>query len=129
MEEARLEAVSFGGGTGSGDQSRDVTYPTPGPLGERPIVPGGRERTQREDKLQRQVEDDSAQGLHRHPAWTNGMVIWQQDMPNIEVGVRSAWLPKERARLIDGWKRRATMGIQSFVWTMPTWFDGSRGRR
>ena len=62
MEEARLEAVSDGGGTGSDDQSRDVSYPTPGPLGERPIVPGGRERTQREDELQRQVEDDSAQG-------------------------------------------------------------------
>ena len=26
------------------------------------MVPGGRERTQREDELQRQVEDDSAQG-------------------------------------------------------------------
>ena len=62
MEEARLEAVSVGGGTGSGDQSRDVSYRTPGPLGERPMVPGGRERTQREDELQRQVEDDSAQG-------------------------------------------------------------------
>ena len=44
--------------TGSGDQSRDVTYPTLGP----PMVPGGRERKQREDELQRQVEDDSAQG-------------------------------------------------------------------
>ena len=62
MEEARLEAVSVGGGTGSGDQSRDVSYRTPGQLGERPMVPGGRERTQREDELQRQVEDDSAQG-------------------------------------------------------------------
>ena len=89
------------------------------------MVPGGRERTQQEDELQHQVEDDSAQGpvvrargLHRHPAWTNGTVIWKQDMPNTAVGVRSVWLAKERARLIDGWKRRATMGIQSFVWTM-----------
>ena len=31
-------------------------------VGKRPRVPGGRERTQREDELQRQVEDDSAQG-------------------------------------------------------------------
>ena len=38
-------------------------------------------------------------------------------MPNIDVGVRSVWPAKERARLIDGWKRRATMGIQSFIWT------------
>ena len=30
-------------------------------MGKRPRVPGGRERTQREDELQRQVEDDSAQ--------------------------------------------------------------------
>ena len=133
MEEARLEVVPVGGGTG-GDHSRDVTCLTSGPLGERAMVPGGRERTQQEDELQHQVEDDSAQGpvvrargLHRHPAWTNGTVIWKQDMPNTEVGVRSVWLAKERARLIDGWKRRATMGIQSFVWTMPFWFDGSRG--
>ena len=62
-EEARVKPLSVGGGTGSGDQSRDVTYPTPGPLGERPMVPGGRAWTQREDELQRQVEDDSAQGL------------------------------------------------------------------
>ena len=55
-----MEDVSVGGGTGSGDQS--VTYPRSGPLGERPMVPGGRERTRREDELQRQVEDDSAQG-------------------------------------------------------------------
>ena len=49
MEEARLEPFSVGGSTGSGDQSRDVTYPTLGPLGKRPMVPGGRERTQRDE--------------------------------------------------------------------------------
>ena len=43
------------------------------------------------------------------------MVIWLQDMPNIEVGVRSAWLAKERVRLIDGWKRHVIMGIQSYA--------------
>ena len=39
MEEARLEPLSVGGETGSGDQSRAVTHPTLGPLGERPMVP------------------------------------------------------------------------------------------
>ena len=63
-EGARLEPFAVGGSVGSGDQSRYVAYPTPGDglLGERPMVPGGRQRTWREDKSQRQVEDDSAQG-------------------------------------------------------------------
>ena len=57
------------------------------------------------------------------PSWMNGMIIRQQDMPNIEVGVRSACLAEERARLIDGWRHRATMFIQSFIWTVPTWVE------
>ena len=47
-----------------------------------------------------------------------GWSFGSRDMPKIEVGVRSVWLAKERARLIDGCKRRATMGIQSFIWTV-----------
>ena len=41
--------VSVGGSSGS----RDVVYPIPGGglLGERPVVPGGRERTEREEEL------------------------------------------------------------------------------
>ena len=46
-------------------------------------------------------------------------------MPSIEVGVRSVWLAKERARLIGGWRRRVTMGIQSFIWTMPAVLPGT----
>ena len=53
------------------------------------------------------------------------MVIWQQDMPKIDVGV---W-QKERARLIDGCKRRAIMGIQSFIWTAATWVERPRIER
>ena len=47
-EGARLESLSVGVRAKSGDQSRDLTFPTPGDgsLGERPMVPGGRERTQ-----------------------------------------------------------------------------------
>ena len=50
---ARLDALSVGGGSGIGDQSSDVIYPTTGDglLGERPMVPGGRERAQLEDEL------------------------------------------------------------------------------
>ena len=60
-EEARLEPLSVGGKTGS----RDVIYPTPGDrtLGERPMVPGERKKTQRKDELRRQVSDDAVQGL------------------------------------------------------------------
>ena len=55
-KEARLEPLSVGGGIGSSDQSRDVTHPTAEPLGERPMFRGGRDRTQREDELRRQVK-------------------------------------------------------------------------
>ena len=39
-----------------------ATIPKGGLLGERPVVPGGRERTEREEQLQRQIEGDAAQG-------------------------------------------------------------------
>ena len=48
---------------GSGDQSHDVTSPTPGPLGERPMVPERRERTQQKDELRLQRNEDVAEGL------------------------------------------------------------------
>ena len=79
--------------------------------GERPMVPGGRERTQREDELQRQGGGRFSlrswlcgpRRLHRHPAWMNGIVIWQLGHSEYR-----GWCPfyvcmaKERARLIDG---------------------------
>ena len=43
------------------------------------MVPGGRERTQREDELQRQVEDDSAQGpvaRAKRPSFSPSMDEW-----------------------------------------------------
>ena len=58
-KEALLQPlVSVGGSSGS----RDVIYPIPGGglLGERPAVPGGRERIEREEQLQRQIEGDAA---------------------------------------------------------------------
>ena len=41
-----------------------MIYPIPGGglLGKRPVVAGGRERTAREEQLQRQIESDTAQG-------------------------------------------------------------------
>ena len=52
--------VSIGGSSGS----RDVICPIPGGglLGDRPVVPGGRESTEREEQLQRKIEGDAAQG-------------------------------------------------------------------
>ena len=62
---------------GGSSEGRDVIYPIPGGglLGERPEVPGVRERTEREEELQRQVAGDAAQGrrLRRLPAWMSGM--------------------------------------------------------
>ena len=89
------------------------------------MVPGGRERTQREDELQRQVEDDSAQGpvvSAKSPSSAPSMDEWDGHLAAGHAEYRG-WCPfcvaaKERARLIDGWKRQATMGIQNFVWTI-----------
>ena len=52
--------VSVGRSSGS----RDVIHPIPGGglLGDRPVDAGGRERTAREEQLQRQLESDTAQG-------------------------------------------------------------------
>ena len=49
---------------GRSSGSRDVFYPIPGGglLGERPVVPGGRERTKPEEELHCQVEGHAAQG-------------------------------------------------------------------
>ena len=49
------------GHDGGSSGSRDVIYPIPrGLLGARPVVPRGRERTEREEQLQRQIESSSA---------------------------------------------------------------------
>ena len=48
---------------GSGDQSRVGQTPGEGPLGQGPIVPGERERAQRNDELRLEVGDKTAEGL------------------------------------------------------------------
>ena len=65
--------------------------PGGGLLGERPVVPGGRQRTERQEQLQRQVEGDTG------PVVKAKMGIWQPDMPSIEGGVRSVSLAKSEA--------------------------------
>ena len=119
--------------------SRDVIYPIPGGglLGERPVVPGGRERTEREEQMQCQIESDAAQGpvvkakkgSVSQQAWMSGTGIWLLDMLNIEDGVHSALLAKERVRLIHGWKHRETMGIQNFTWITLSWAEKPRTER
>ena len=63
-EGAWLKPLSVGVSARSCDQSRDLIYPTSrdGPLGERPMVPGGRGRTQRKDELRHQMDVDLTQG-------------------------------------------------------------------
>ena len=133
--EALLQPLVIGGSSGS----HDVIYPIPGGglLGERPVVPRGRERTKREEQLQRQVEGDTAQGpvakarrrLRRLPAWMSGMGIWQPDTRSIEDGLHSAWLAKERVKLTDGLEPEVTIGIQNFIWITPSWAEKLRTER
>ena len=87
------------------------------------MVPGGRERTEREEQSQRQIEAMQRKGglrrprrFRQSPAWMSGMGIWQPDMLNIGDGVHSALLAKERVKLIDGLKHHETMGTRNFIW-------------
>ena len=74
---ALLQTLSAGGSSGS----RDVIYPIPGGglLGDRPVVPGGRERTEREEQWKRQIEGDTAQGpgCEGQPStWASSAASW-----------------------------------------------------
>ena len=62
-ERANLEPFSGDVIAGSGDWSRVVQTPGEGPLGQRPMVPGERERTQRNDELRLEVGEKTAEGL------------------------------------------------------------------
>ena len=96
------------------------------------MVPGGRERTVREEELQRQVEGDASQGpVVKAKKAPSGPSLdewdgWQPDMPSIEDGVRSAWLAKERVMLTDGLKPHVIIDIQNFIWITPTWAERQR---
>ena len=59
------------------------------------MVPGGRERTQREDELQRQVEDDSAQGpvvRAKRPSSAPSMDEWDGHLAAAHAEYRG-WCP------------------------------------
>ena len=62
-ERANLEPFSGDVIAGSGDWSRLGQTPGEGTLGQRPMVPGERERTQRNDELRLEVGDKTAEGL------------------------------------------------------------------
>ena len=77
------------------------------------MVPGGRERTQREEELQRQVGDDSAQGP----------VVRAKKAPSApsmdECDSHSAAGHAEYRGWCPFCVAGATMGIQNFIRTMP----------
>ena len=135
MKEALLQPlVSVGGSSGS----RDVISPLPGGglLGEGPMVPGGRERTDREEQMQRLIESEAAQGpvvrakkAPSTPSLDGWDGIWQLGTPSFEDGVHFALLGKEKVKLINGWRHHATMGIQNFIWIMPAWAQKRRTER
>ena len=114
-----------------------MIYPFPrgGLLGERP-VPGGRERTEREEQLQRQSEDVAAQGpvvkAKKAPS-APSLVEWDGHLgaghAEYRGGVHSALLAKERVKLIDGLKHHETMGIQNFIWITLSWAEEPRTQR
>ena len=101
-----------------------MIFPIPGGglLVERPVVPG-RERTEGDEQLQRQIEGDAAQGpvvkAKKAPSaasldeWDGHLAAGQ---PSIEDGVFSALLAKERVKPIDGLKHHKAMGIRNFIW-------------
>ena len=62
-ERANLEPFSGDVIAGSGDQSRVRQTRGGGTLGQWPMVPGERERTQRNDELRLEVGDKTAEGL------------------------------------------------------------------
>ena len=86
-----MERLIIDGSSGS----RDVIYPIPGGgvLGERPVVPGGRESTDRKEQLQRQVVGDAAQGP---------VVKAKKDPSALSMGGMMVFLAKVRVKLIDG---------------------------
>ena len=67
------------------------------------MIPGGRERTEREEQLQRQIEGDATQGpivrAKKAPSahsLDDGMGIWQPDMPSIRmVSILRCWQKKK----------------------------------
>ena len=68
--------------------------PGGGLLGEGPVVPGGRQRTDREGQMQRQIESGAAQGpvvkAKKGPS-SASLDEWDGlDIPNIEDGVHFA---------------------------------------
>ena len=99
------------------------------------MVPGGRGGTQREDELQRQVEDDSAQGpvvrAKKAPSepsmddWDGHLAAEHAEYPG--------WCPfcvagkgkSEAHRLMEASRDLIT---QSFLWTVPSWVVRPRGQ-
>ena len=77
------------------------------------MVPGRRERTDREEQLQRQIESDTAQGLV-----TSGMGIWQLDTPSIEDGVHFCVLGRFSK---DRWLITHFCTVQRYSATMDCW--------
>ena len=61
--------------------------------------------------------------LRQPRAWISGVGTWQLDMPNIEDGVHSVLLAKERVKLIDGLKQHETTGIRNFIWITLSWAE------
>ena len=77
-----------------------------------------------EEKLQRQVEDDSAQGpvvtAKKAPSvpsmdeWDGHLEVGHADYRGL-----SGWQRKERGSSTNGRNLRVTMGSQSLIWTLP----------
>ena len=116
-KEALLQPlVSVGGGSGG----RDVIYPIPGGrlLRERPVAPGGRERTEREEQLQRQVESDTAQ--RPFVKAQSGLDQWNGHLAARRAGYRG-WCPS----CVAG--KGKSEAPRPFISPSPTAFGSSLG--
>ena len=115
-----------------------MIYPIPGGglLGERPVVPEGREKTEREEQLQRQIEGDAAQGpvvKAKEAPSAPSLDEWDGHLAAGHAEYRG-WCPfcvvgKERVKFIDGLKHHETMDIRNFIWITLSWAEKPRTER
>ena len=87
-------------------------------------------RTELEDQLQRQIEGDTVQGPVVKAMKAPSVPSLDEGDGHLAAGhaENRGWCPfcvagKEKVRLIDGWRRCVTMGIQNSIWITPFWAE------
>ena len=102
-----------------------MIHPIPGGglLGERPVVPGGREKTEREEQLLRQIEGNAGQEPVVKAKKAPSAPSLDEWDGHLAAGHRIL------RKLIDGLKHHETMGIRNFIWITLSWAEKPRTER